>query len=175
MSIGSRRFSLVLSFVAVAGAALAAACSDDPADAGSASTPSSPSAPAASTDAGASDATAAADDSGRSSFTPPPTCTSFTYSEWSICRYDSTQVRSVVSTVPPDCYGGGPVLKQSCTFVVPTDGPGLYDAYCSGCHGNAKKGASASSIKSAIASNRGGMSVLSSLTDDQINLIAAAK
>ena len=110
-----------------------------------------------------------------STFKPPPTCTSFTYSEWSVCRFDSTQVRTVVSTVPADCYGGGPALKQSCAFTVPSDGPGLYDAYCSGCHGTSKKGSSASAIKGAIDGNRGGMSVVSSLTPDQIALIASAK
>jgi mono/diheme cytochrome c family protein len=66
------------------------------------------------------------------------------------------------------------VLKQACAFTAPTDGPGLYDAYCSGCHGNAKKGASASAIQAAINGDRGGMRVLSALTPAQVALIAAA-
>lgn len=101
-------------------------------------------------------------------------CTTFTYSDWGVCDFRGTQTRTVTSREPEDCFLTGLVLKQDCTFVAPTDGPGLYQAYCNGCHGNAKKGSSSSAIKNAITGNRGGMGVLSDLTQDQIDLISSA-
>jgi len=43
-----------------------------------------------------------------------PTCTSFTYSDWSTCL-DGTQTRTVLSRGPWPCEGGTPDLSQSCT------------------------------------------------------------
>ena len=57
------------------------------------------------------------------------------------------------------------------------DGAALYTSDCSGCHGplatSSKRGASATAISGAIASNRGGMGSIS-LTPEQIAAIAAA-
>jgi mono/diheme cytochrome c family protein len=59
-----------------------------------------------------------------------------------------------------------------------TDGPTLYTANCSACHGplasSAKAGATASQIQTAITSNTGGMGSFSSLTPAQVSLIAGA-
>ncbi|MBL0278186.1 MAG: cytochrome c [Anaeromyxobacter sp.] len=65
---------------------------------------------------------------------------------------------------------------QACTYTPPLDGTALYNQYCAGCHGNSKKGASASSTQSAINSNRGGMgsAALRALTPAQLAAIAAA-
>ena len=103
-----------------------------------------------------------------------PTCTSFTYSAWSACQSNSTQTRTVSTSSPTGCTGGTPVVSQSCTYVPPIDGAALYTQYCSGCHGNGKKGKSVSAIQSAISSNRGGMGSLSSLTLEQITAISTA-
>ena len=48
--------------------------------------------------------------------TPPitPTCTAFTYSEWSTCS-NGTQTRTVLTSTPTDCIGGSPLLTQDCT------------------------------------------------------------
>jgi hypothetical protein len=52
---------------------------------------------------------------------PAPTCTSFTYSDWSACSSGGTQTRTVASSSPSGCAGGSPVLSQSCTYVPPCD------------------------------------------------------
>ncbi len=49
----------------------------------------------------------------------PPTCTSFTYSDWGACQ-NGTQTRTVASSLPSGCTGGSPVLNQSCTDTPPT-------------------------------------------------------
>jgi mono/diheme cytochrome c family protein len=58
------------------------------------------------------------------------------------------------------------------------DGPTLYTANCSSCHGplasSAKAGATASQIQTAINNNTGGMGSFSSLTPAQVSLIATA-
>jgi hypothetical protein len=53
----------------------------------------------------------------------PPTCTSFTYTDWSpaVCPPEGIQTRTVVSALPDGCTGGVPVLSQSCT-PAPTTG-----------------------------------------------------
>ncbi|MFZ2975700.1 MAG: hypothetical protein WA055_03720 [Candidatus Moraniibacteriota bacterium] len=43
----------------------------------------------------------------------PVTCTSFTYSAWSVC-IGGTQTRTVTSSSPSGCTGGSPILSQSC-------------------------------------------------------------
>jgi hypothetical protein len=102
----------------------------------------------------------------------PPECTSFTYTDWSSCRADETHMRTVVTSMPEGCSGGEPVTQEACGFTAPTDGLGLYDAYCAGCHGDSKKGSSARDITAAIAGDVGGMSVLGRvLTSEQIELI----
>ena len=105
---------------------------------------------------------------------PVTTCTSFTYSAWGACQSSNTQTRTVSASSPSGCTGGSPVLSQACTYTPPLDGAALYTQYCSGCHGNSKKGSSASSTQSAISSNRGGMGSLSNLTTAQIQAISAA-
>jgi len=50
----------------------------------------------------------------------------------------------------------------------------LYNQYCSGCHGSGKQGASASSIQSAINSNKGGMGSIK-LTAAQLSALAAGQ
>jgi len=50
----------------------------------------------------------------------------------------------------------------------------LYNQYCSGCHGSSKQGASASSIQSAINSNKGGMGSIK-LTAAQLSALAAGQ
>jgi len=50
---------------------------------------------------------------------PPPTCTTFTYSDWGTCT-DSQQTRTATSSSPAGCTGGSPVLTQSCTVAPPT-------------------------------------------------------
>lgn len=44
---------------------------------------------------------------------PPPTCTSFTYSEWGACT-NGQQTRTALSSSPEGCTDGEPVLTQSC-------------------------------------------------------------
>lgn len=60
---------------------------------------------------------------------------------------------------------------------VPTDGPGLYNAYCSGCHGpldkTAKPGRSAAMVQAAI-NAVGPMASLKTLSSAQVQLIADA-
>lgn len=108
---------------------------------------------------------------------PPPTattCTSFTYSAWGACQSNSTQTRTVASSSPAGCTGGAPVLSQACVYVAPIDGAALYTQYCANCHGNGKKGKSASAIQTAINNNTGGMGSLSGLTAAQVAAISAA-
>lgn len=45
---------------------------------------------------------------------PPETCTSWTYSDWTLCSGGS-QSRTLVTSSPEGCEGGSPVLSQSCT------------------------------------------------------------
>jgi hypothetical protein len=168
MRLDSRALSAL---VVIVGATAVLACAADTTPETPSSKPAAPPDTAPHTDAGTADA---ATDSASQFAPPPPPCTAVTYSDWSICHFSSTQTRTVVSASPADCFPSGLVLKQPCTFTEPTDGPGLYAAYCSDCHGNNKKGASASAIQNAINGNRGGMSVISSLTPAQIALIAAA-
>lgn len=48
-------------------------------------------------------------------------CTSWTYSDWSVCSIDSLQTRSIISSSPPGCSGGEPdALTQSCSPEPPT-------------------------------------------------------
>jgi len=49
-------------------------------------------------------------------------CTSFTYSAWTpaVCPPNGIQTRTVISSQPPGCTGGNPVLSQSCTYM-PSD------------------------------------------------------
>ncbi|HSO33057.1 MAG TPA: cytochrome c [Labilithrix sp.] len=105
---------------------------------------------------------------------PPTTCTSFTYSAWGACQPNSTQTRTVATSSPAGCTGGAPVLSQACTYTPPVDGAALYMQYCSGCHGNGKKGKAAATTQSAINNNVGGMGSLSFLTSAQVAAIAAA-
>ncbi len=59
------------------------------------------------------------------------------------------------------------------TATAPTlDGAALYNANCASCHGTGKRGKSVSAIQSAIASNRGGMGSLSTLTTAQLTAIS---
>jgi hypothetical protein len=101
----------------------------------------------------------------------PTTCSSFTYSAWGACQANGTQTRTVLSSSPSGCTGGSPITSQSCTYI---DGAALYTQYCSGCHGNAKKGSSATNIQNAINNNTGGMGSLKSLTPAQILAISQA-
>jgi hypothetical protein len=157
--------------VALTPALFVAACSADSTDPNA----TKPAAAPGPGDAGATDAASDAGTSSRTYAPLPPVCTSFVYSDWSVCHFDGTQTRRATQANPPGCYNGGPVLRQSCTFTPPTDGPGLYEAYCSGCHGDAKKGVTASDIEGAIQANRGGMSELAPLlTTGQIALIGSA-
>jgi hypothetical protein len=106
----------------------------------------------------------------------PATCTSFTYSAYGTCQSSNTQTRTVLTSSPASCTGGSPITSQACTYTTPIDGAALYTQYCSSCHGTSKKGASASSIQSAITSNLGGMgsTSLKALTSAQIQAISAA-
>jgi mono/diheme cytochrome c family protein len=106
---------------------------------------------------------------------PPPAACSYTYTSWGTCQSNNTQTRTVLTTSPAGCTGT-PVLTQSCTYVAPIDGAALYSQYCASCHGNSKKGSSASATQTAIDTNRGGMGTteLRSLTPEQIAAISAA-
>lgn len=48
------------------------------------------------------------------------TCTSWTYSNWSLCSSNGQQTRSIISSSPNNCSGGNPALTQSCTYTPPT-------------------------------------------------------
>jgi predicted MPP superfamily phosphohydrolase len=56
-----------------------------------------------------------------------PTCTSFTYTDWSECTSSETQSRSILSSSPSGCQGGVSVLSQECEYVAPScvDGTSL--------------------------------------------------
>lgn len=43
-------------------------------------------------------------------------CTSFEYSDWSLCTAAGTQNRAVVKALPQNCSGGKPILTQACSF-----------------------------------------------------------
>jgi hypothetical protein len=163
---------LLVVMVGSACTALVSACAEETPDTPTSTPSPAPTGAPPTADAGGADGSSGSEPP--PSFTPPPECTSFTYSEWSICHYNSTQTRTVVAGFPEGCFAGGPQLRQPCTFTPPTDGPGLYVAYCADCHGNAKKGKSAAAIQNAINGNAGGMSVISDLTPAQVALIAAA-
>jgi len=107
---------------------------------------------------------------------PVSTCTAFTYSAYGACQPNSTQTRTVLTSSPAGCTGGAPVTMQACVYTPPLDGGALYTQYCSGCHGNGKKGSSASSTQQAINNNVGGMgsAALRALTPAQVAAIAAA-
>lgn len=62
---------------------------------------------------------------------PPPTCTSFTYSNWSTCQANNTQSRTVASSYPSGCTGGNPILSQSCIYVPPTCTSFTYSSWSS--------------------------------------------
>ncbi|MDC1205403.1 hypothetical protein N8083_00985 [Candidatus Pacebacteria bacterium] len=51
------------------------------------------------------------------------TCTSFTYDSWSACQPDDTQTRTVKTSSPSSCVGGGPDIIQSCTYTPPEPPP----------------------------------------------------
>jgi parallel beta-helix repeat protein len=69
-----------------------------------------------------------------------PTCTSFTYTDWSECGESGTQARNVLSSLPSGCQNGVPVLSQECVYVPSTciDGTSLNSCsltkplYCDG-------------------------------------------
>jgi hypothetical protein len=109
-------------------------------------------------------------------YAPPATCASFTYSAYGACQMTSTQTRTVLTSTPAGCAGGSLVTSQACVYTTPADGGALYTQYCAGCHGNGKKGSSASATRSAINSNRGGMgtAALKALTPAQVAAISAA-
>ena len=44
-----------------------------------------------------------------------PTCTSFTYSDWSNCNQSGIQTRTVASSAPAGCTGGDPITSRSCS------------------------------------------------------------
>lgn len=104
---------------------------------------------------------------------PPPSACTYTYSAWGACQANGTQTRTVLSATPAGC-NGTPVLTQACTAL---DGAALYQLHCAGCHGNSRKGSSASSIQAAIANNAGGVmgsASLRALTAAELAAIAAA-
>ena len=49
----------------------------------------------------------------------PSTCTSWTYSDWSVCSSGGTQTRVAFSSLPLNCTGGAPTLSQSCVYTPP--------------------------------------------------------
>jgi len=55
---------------------------------------------------------------------PIPTCSSWTYSDWGTCQSNSTQTRTVSTSLPSGCTGGSPILSQSCSYVVLGGGGG---------------------------------------------------
>lgn len=48
-------------------------------------------------------------------------CTNFTYSNWSICYSNNTQIRTIVASTPLSCVLGSPALNQSCVRVCEPD------------------------------------------------------
>ncbi len=73
-----------------------------------------------------------------------------------------------------DCDG---LVDEGCDMGGNNDGPTLYEINCASCHQVFESsdvcGEDAEEIMEAIAENEGGMSFLSSLTDEQVNAIAA--
>ena len=59
-----------------------------------------------------------------SSASIPPTCTSWTYSNWTTCSSAGQQTRAVVTSLPSGCIGGTPILSQLCIYTSPTGGGG---------------------------------------------------
>ncbi len=57
----------------------------------------------------------------------------------------------------------------------PVDGPALYAAHCSSCHGESKKHSTAAAIQKAIDGNEGKMGSLKGLTAAQVAAIASAR
>lgn len=53
-------------------------------------------------------------------FYDEPVCTSFTYSDWSTCKSNGTQTRTVLGKGPNDCKGGNPITTQTCNYTPPT-------------------------------------------------------
>jgi hypothetical protein len=51
----------------------------------------------------------------------PPTCASFTYSEWAptICPQTEKQTRTILSSSPQGCIGGNPITSRTCTYEPP--------------------------------------------------------
>lgn len=49
-------------------------------------------------------------------------CTSFTYSEWGACQPNGIQKRTVISSLPTDCFGGAPSLVRGCTYSLSASG-----------------------------------------------------
>lgn len=45
---------------------------------------------------------------------PTVTCTSFSYSKWSVCRSNGVQTRTVISRSPSGCTGGAPITNRFC-------------------------------------------------------------
>lgn len=72
--------------------------------------------------------------------------------------------------------GEGTASAQiTATTTVPApvlDGAALYNANCTGCHGTSKRGKSLAAIQSAIASDRGGMGYLNTLTVAELTAIS---
>ena len=44
-----------------------------------------------------------------------PTCTSHTYSPWTICNSSALQTRTILSSSPENCKGGNPLTIQQCS------------------------------------------------------------
>jgi hypothetical protein len=51
------------------------------------------------------------------SFSINATCTEFTYTKWSACQPNEKQTRSVTSSTPSGCTGGGPIVEQNCIYI----------------------------------------------------------
>jgi hypothetical protein len=52
----------------------------------------------------------------------PPTCTSYTYTDWSACQSNNKRSRTVDTKIPAGCTGGNPpVLEEPCTYIPPID------------------------------------------------------
>lgn len=49
--------------------------------------------------------------------TPPTTCTSFTYSDFSDCQSNNKKYRTILTSSPANCINGNPILSQDCVFV----------------------------------------------------------
>ncbi|MBJ6725151.1 c-type cytochrome [Geomesophilobacter sediminis] len=88
--------------------------------------------------------------------------------------YVSQTYYYVVTAVGP---GGESAPSQQAATVVATDGQNLYENNCAHCHGpitaTTITNGTPDRIQAMIANNTGGMGVLSTLTLDQINTIAA--